>query len=134
MDKNQRHFPRLAYQAEVEVEFIKWNDVGLKRGSHILKARTQDLSVAGLGLVDLPPVEAGILKKLINGDDKLRLTFHLPGGDEPLTVFARMLWRGQFDRHPESPHRCGCLFIDLDTDRIGHIDRYLTAQGLPGFL
>lgn len=133
MDRNKRHFPRTSFTATVSLEFTKWKDKELRPGNKIITVKSQDLSVSGIGLVDLPAVDHGTLKKLLAGDDKLRLTFHLPPEAEPFTVFARMLWAGQFNKHPESPSRCGCIFIEVDQAMVSRLDHYLKSLGVISF-
>lgn len=109
---NRRGSERVDCELNVGYEFVKWSEQKLEIGRKQKMAKSYDISPSGIGLAGFDKIPKRIEKKLINGEQKLRLAIELYKDAPLLIIFARFVWNQDNDLLEINSQRCGCTFLD----------------------
>ena len=119
-----RLFPRIVKELEVSYEFVSWKETSLKKLSSPKRILCRDISATGIGLVHVPEVDPGTVKKLTAGTMKVRLALSLDGRP-PIHLFARLVWAETGPSGDDLIERAGFTFLDISKDNFHTIKEFV---------
>ena len=107
---SRREFPRIAHTLRIGYELVKWNENATDRVAHARSISGKNISASGIGLSEAPDFDRHTVAQLLSGKEKIRLALYLDGRDDPLVLFARLVWIN--DETPDGV-KCGFNFLDI---------------------
>lgn len=124
--RERRRFPRVSLELKVGYELAHWKEDDPAAVHHPVYVRTRDVSLGGVGLADVIHIDRHAFHQLLTGKRKVRLEIHLPGREEPLYCFARLVW----GHEPEGDvvKRAGFAFIDVSPLFFHELSSFIEAH------
>lgn len=112
----------------VQAEFVPWKDDDLSGLHKPFAARALDLSASGARLDFGAELNKAELKRLLEGTRKIKLALRLPGLDDEILLYARVVWSFAGDRPAFDARACGCAFVNPSDLAVWRIRDYVKRR------
>jgi hypothetical protein len=122
---SKREFQRYKCSFRVNYDFVKWNDNDMNFINPKHQTESVDISLSGIGLAKIDAIDKNLIKDLVKGEKKIKLSFTLYDDNSPVFVFARFVWSGTFDNVHIENEKVGCEFIDISSYNFNQINAYI---------
>ncbi len=126
----KRVFPRIKLHLKIGYEFVNWKDTDLTQMENEKFTTTFDVSARGLGIEDIPELKnQHIMRKLMTGSIKFRISIYLKNNKPPIITFARLVWT-DYDKNSKNQEKikCGLNFIDISYLNFDELKNYINSH------